>query len=320
MIRTFKLRDAVSLPRMSRNGISFDCRTLHTAPLHPLRYAALANVLPARIPETPLLVQNGKIAGFGQLTHRRGCTSARLRFFAPRTFLFEEAGTALLEALFAEAGHRQAQYLLAEADENSAECNYLRQQGFSVYARQKIWVGTSLQGTSEFAFSGQLRPLTETDFAAVLALYSSTVPGMVQQVEGVFRPIAGWGLFEENALVGTLLIWKGSLGTWMEPLFHPGAHKVTGWIASLIREFSIRPDHPLYICVRSYQDWLGEILESIGFTFEKDQAVLARRMVVPIPIAQTIPLPAVESGIPNATGVRSPISKNTYDAPATNYR
>lgn len=320
MIRRFELRDSLLVQRLTDRGVCFDFRTFHTNDLHLLRNAVFAGLFPAFLPETHMIDRAGKPFGFAQLSHRGGNPSSRLRYFSPREISQLEPGSGLMEALLTEAGRRYAQHLLAEAEENTEQFGFLRREGFAVYARQDIWKGVLVHDIAGPQPEGMLRPLKSADEPAVLALYSSVVPALVQQVEGLPRPPSGWGLFEEGELVGVFLLRIGPRGLWMEPFLHPGARHVAEWTAALTGLLEISPARPLHVCVRSYQDWLGVILRDFHFSLCGEQAVMARRVVVPVPSSQTLPLPAVEGGVSNVTTLQNIIPPKCYDTTTPNHR
>jgi hypothetical protein len=320
MVHSFDVRDSFSLQNLISRGISLDAPTCLTQDLHLLRNAVLAQVLPELLPETLILVRRGRTLGFAQLSHRRGDAFSHLRFLSPREIFPDPAGTELIEGLLRIAGRRKAQHILADAEEKTEECGFLRREGFSVYAREDIWKGMNPFPQSLFKSPGALRPLRVADAASAHALYCSIVPALVQQVEGFPRRPKGWMIFEEGELVGFFHIRTGLRGLWMEPFFHPGARHASEWIASWLGALSARPQDPVYVCVRSYQDWVGPILQDFGFSLFSRRAVFVRRVVVPVPLLEGVPLSAVEKPVPQATTYTSSATPNAYDSATTNHR
>jgi hypothetical protein len=320
MIRHFDLRDSIFIQRLSGQGVCLDSRIQYTNDLHQLRDAVFASFFPSLLPETQMIERDGKPFGFAQIGNRQGCPASRLRFISPRQIANLDPGSGLIEALLKECGRRRAQHLVAEAEENTEQFGFLRREGFAVYARQDIWKGTAMPPVSGPKPEGLLRPMKSTDGLAVLALYSSVVPTLVQQIEGPPQPPSGWILMEEGELVGIFLAQNGPRGIWIEPFFHPGARNVAEWTIALMYSLSIRPAFPMHVCVRSYQDWLGSILREFGFFLCSEQAVMARRVVAPVAAAQKVPLPAVENGLPNVTSLQTTPARNIYDTPTSNHR
>ncbi len=320
MIHSFDIRDLPSLRTLAPHGLSLDSPTCLTQDLHILRTAVLAQLIPEIIPETLVLRLQSGPAGFVQLGHRRGAASSRLRFLAPRGLLVDNPGTELIEAALIAAGRRQAQHILADAEDKTDEYGFLRRAGFSIYARQDIWKGAPPSPRSLPAPKGKFRPLLSADASAAHALYCSIVPALVHQVEGFPRRPKGWLIYEEGELVGFFHLRSGPRGLWMEPFFHPGARNAAEWIAFWLGGLTIRPHDPIYICVRSYQDWLGPILRDNGFSLMSRRAVFIRRVVVPVPFTEGLPLSAVEKTVPQASTYTSSVNRNAYDSATTHHR
>jgi hypothetical protein len=320
MVHSFDIRDLMSLRALAPRGISLDSPTCLTQDMHILRTAVLAQLLPELIPETLILDRRNGAAGIAQLSHRRGDASSRLRFLAPRELFLDDQGTELIEALLHLAGRRQAQHILADAEDKTDESGFLRRAGFSIYARQDIWKGTPPFPRPLSAPKGEFRPLLSTDTSATHALYCSIVPALVHQVEGFPRRPKGWLIYEESELVGFFNLRSGPRGLWMEPVYHPGARNAAEWIAFWLGGLELQPQDPVYVCVRSYQDWVGPILHDNGFSLMSRRAVLIRRIVVPIPIAEGLPLSAVEKPVPQATTYTSSINRNSYDSATSHHR
>jgi hypothetical protein len=319
-VHAFAIRDSLALRTLIGRGISFDSKSCLTQDLHLLRRAVLAPLLPELYPETVILDHNGRASGFAQLGHRRGDPSSRLLFLSPKDILPDGRGGGLIEALLRVAGRRQAQHILADAEDKTEECGFLRREGFSVYARQDIWKGAAPFPQPAGEPPGTLRPLLSSDVSNVHALYCSIVPALVHQVEGFPRSPNGWSIFEEGELVGFFHLRIGSRGLWMEPFFHPGTRHAARWIGIWLDALRLRPQESVYVCVRSYQDWVGSILHEFGFTLLSRRAVLVRRVVVPLPILEGAPLPAVEKPIPQASTFHTPVTTNGYDTATANHR
>jgi hypothetical protein len=320
MVHSFGIRDLPSLRALAPRGISLDSPTCLTQDLHLLRTAVLAHLFPELIPETLILDRRNGIAGIAQLGHRRGDASSRLRFLAPRELFHDDQGTELIEALLHLAGRRQAQHILADAEDKTDESGFLRRAGFSIYARQDIWKGTPPFPRPLSAPKGEFRPLLSADTSVTHALYCSIVPALVHQVEGFPRRPKGWLIYEEGELVGFFNLRPGPRGLWMEPIYHPGARNAAEWIAFWLGGLDLRLQDPIYVCVRSYQDWVGPILHDNGFSLMSRRAVLIRRVVVPVPVAEGLPLSAVDKSVPQATTYTSSVNRKAYDSATAHHR
>jgi hypothetical protein len=120
--------------------------------------------------------------------------------------------------------------------------------------------------------------------------------------------------------VGFFQLHAGPLGFWVEPFFHPGARNVADWIAAWLIQYNIPLQQPLYVCVRSYQDWVGAILKEHGFALFDKQAVLFRRTVAPIQVMEPVYSAVVEKTIPQTTTYASIGAPKTYDSATPNHR
>jgi hypothetical protein len=318
-VRVFDLRDSLAVQKLIGRGVSLDSRTQLTQGLHVLRRAFLGNVLPDVRSETVMADRAGRTIGFAQMMHRRGAASANLRFIAPREIFSDDAGTALIEELLRAAGRRRAQHILADAEEKSDAFSFLRRICFSVYAREEIW--TAVPPFPQVATPpGVLRPLLDGDASSMQGLYCSLVPALVYQVEGLPRRWKGWMIYEEGELVGFFRIQSGRLGLWMEPFFHPEARRAADWIGGWLGGLPPERTDPVYVCVRSYQEWLGPILSDFGFSRFGRRAVLVRRVVIPVPVRESVTLPAVENPAAGVTTFRPTSVSHTYDSATTNHR
>jgi len=320
MVHPFNLRDTLLIRKLVNRGTSFDSRTYLTHDLHPLRYATLAGLLPNLYPETQILDHPGDGSGFAQLSHRKGCPSSHLRFIAPKEIFANGSGSELIEALLVEAGRRQAQYILAEVEENTVEYEFFRREGFTIYARQEIWKGSPSVLEHDSHPQGLLRSFQPADSPAALGLYCSVAPSLVYQVEGFPKSPEGWVLYEEGELVGFFGTLFGPLGLRVEPIFHPGARHVSSWLAAWLSAPDFPTQRPVYVCVRSYQDWVGPILRDIGFSLLCRQAVFSRRIVVLVPVLEAIRLSGKENPAPQATTYAPGASHTAYDPATSDHR
>jgi hypothetical protein len=320
MVHPFNLHDSRLIHRLSHQGISFDSKIKFTEDLHPLRNALFARFFPALQPETQVCHSQGKPYGFAQLGHPRGCDFSYLRFLSPMDLLHDASMSEIIEALLKEAGRRQNLHILAEAQEKSDAYDFLRRSGFSVFARQEIWNRVSSSPPPNRIPEGTLRLLDSNDTPAVIALCSSVVPCLIQRIEGVPQLRRGWVLYEEGELVGFFHLRAGPLGSWVEPFFHPGARNVADWIATWLIQYNVALQQSLYLCVRSYQDWVGAILKDHGFALFDKQAVFVRRTTVPTHALESVYTAVADKIIPQATTYTSMGAPKNYDTATPNHR
>jgi hypothetical protein len=308
MIRPFDFPDSFLMNRLAPQAILFNSCLASTRPVRPMRRALLGIILPSIQPETYVSTIEGAIDGFAQCSHRMGEPLAQLLTLSPEQSLAGNAATGLIEAILASVGSRQAHYLLAEAETQSDVYGFLRRSGFAVYARQTIWRGSDSPRLPDTRPSGLLRPTKPSDQLAINALFSSVVPAMVQQVERQPEIKKGWSLIDNGELVGFFECSAGPFGVWVNPYFHPSARHVSLWLTHLVHELMKTHRIPVFFCIRSYQEWVGSMLQSIGFCYCGEPSVLARRIVAPTLSPQPLQLSVVEGSAPSVTTLSPPAS------------
>jgi hypothetical protein len=229
---------------------------------------------------------------FGQVTHSPGSLSAHLSFFAPLSAIGGEGLPNLMDHMVAQVGERGALHVLAEVDEQTEMFEFLRQMGFGIYTRQRIW--KMFEGTASKTLPGLRRAISSRDLASVKFLYANLIPGLVQQVEpfpaGQMR---GLVYYRGNELLAFVEIKYGPRGIWVQPFIHPDAENVVEPIFLFLKDLPNRRSRPVYVCVRSYQSWLESILEQCDAQPERSQGVMVRHLARRI--AQTFGALSVET-------------------------
>ena len=296
MIRSFDWRDFGLIRRLSEHGVCFDSEAALTRGAHSLQSAVLAFLAPGV--GLPTFIWRGEDddkgdSAFGQIQFRQGDENARLIYLAPG---FADGGPweTLLEKLTVEAAGKGAHNLVAEVDEHSAEFEVLRQFGFAIYTRQRLWrlVRPSLSPSVELS---RLRPQHNADNVNIQSLYTNIVPRLVQQVEPP-PPRYGHGyVFEETGDISAFFdVSRGPLGVWVQPYLHPSALELSRvLLADLFGRLTDREAVPIYVCVRSHQDWLRSPLADLGFEAWGEQAVMVKRLAVRIGEPEFKPLPVM---------------------------
>jgi hypothetical protein len=286
------------LHRLRDRGLCLDSQLAFTKGAHALQHALFDVFSPGQTAIT-LVAHSDSVPAVGQCIQRNNEHNARLTFVGPVEALEEASSGILLDALSHAAGERQAHNLVAEVDEDSFAFERLRQAGFTVFARQRIWrIDEELPSESD-QMSSAWQVEARSDQIAIGTLHANLVPGFVQQVEAPpthnGRNLVHW---REGELLGYLEIERGPLGTWVQPFFHPAGVQVD----RLLGAFLVEPRRkPMYFCVRSYQGWMGGPLERLGFEPFADQAVMVKRLTAGIRKPATSPLPALERTSPEPT-------------------
>ena len=327
MVRPFDWRDLAILHRMRDTGLCLDSQLAYTRQRYALQSAFLDALTPGRstctLVDRPAHLEQEPV--FGQVRRRAEHRHARLTFIGPTTALDQPNCIQLLDALSQSAGEDGAHHLIAEVEETSPAFENLRQAGFAIYARQRIW---RLVGSSQVSpdlpntASGKDRPEEYqggdgpmwrremgSDAPAVHSLYLNLVPALVQQVES-FPVHDGRGLvhWDQGELLGYLNIDTGPQGVWVHPYFHPAVERLDDLMTGFLVQHTRHPRKPLYICVRSYQGGLSGSLDRLSFTPFSDQAVMVKRLTAHVRQAARAPLPSLEGSQPEPTAPFTPIT------------
>ncbi|MFQ5942899.1 MAG: hypothetical protein ACE5JF_05035 [Anaerolineales bacterium] len=312
MIRELDWRDLPLLHRVRDRGLCPDSQLAFTRGAHAMQNALLDPFIPGKSAVT-LVSRNGDIEAVGQCIYRSDAPNARLSFFGPEEALDHDRGLELLESLAVAVGEHGAPNLVAEVDERSEAFERLRSAGFAIYARQRIWRLEEPEQEFEHTEGDAWRVENSKDSSAAQSLYHNIVPGLVQQVEPPpTRPGHNLVYWRNGELLGLLDIERGSLGTWVQPYFHPAAEGFQGLLGEYLRE--VPTDRPVYVCVRSYQSWMSRPLERLWFEPSVDQAVMVKRLAIGVRRQVASPLPAVEGTFPEPT---APIARIEDPAGAT---
>lgn len=236
---------------------------------------------------TYLSSANGdRSALIGQAQHRMGAPVARCTFLAPRELLDSHTLPELLERLLARVGERGAQSLLAEIEESGPAFTALRQAGFSTYARQCVWQIT--KSPRQKANTSSWRPVFARDEFAVQLLRNSLLPGQVQQIEiEETTKLEGYVHYRDAELQAYVEVKRGPRGIWVQPFVHLDAEPIDQMLADLVAKLHPRPSRPVYVSLRSYQDWLESALQDLGAQPGPRQVAVARRTTVALKLEET---------------------------------
>ena len=212
----------------------------------------------------------------GQVVHRAGSSYAHFTMLAPEAAIESPDLPHLLEHLIKRVGGRGAQSLVAEVDESSQAFEALRRAGFSIYARQRIWrIARAPRGLSR---REGWRPVARRDEFSVNLLAGSLVPTLVQQVEPLPEgPLSGWVFPREGEVRAYVDVSRGPRGAWLQPYVHLDAAPFSETLASLVAGLGPSRGKPLYVRLRSDQEWLQTALEDLDGQPGSQQAVMVKR-------------------------------------------
>ena len=228
----------------------------------------------------------------GQLNHPAESPFSRISFLAPERAIKKARTQELLEYISKQAGQRGAFHLLAEIDELAPAFEVLRQAGFGVYARQRIWKIAEVENLPEPL--SRWVPIKDRHSIAVQTLFHNVVPGLVGQVESLpVKFLEGLVCFNDNELIGYVDFKYGHQGIWAQPFIHPDVEDIDDHLISMIAAIPDRRSRPIYLCVRTYQSWLEPALGKMDSQSSPLQAVMVKRLAARKKLALQA-LPAIE--------------------------
>jgi hypothetical protein len=305
MIRPFDWRDLGLLHRARDAGLCLDSQLAFTRGANTFQNLLLDMLTPGRTAYTLVVRPEDKeeeAAVIGQILHRAGEPHARLTFIGPVDTMENPSIGRLLDSLSHAAGERGAHHLIADVDEQSPIFENIRKAGFAIYSRQRIWCLDGAPAIDDLPDSNAWRTECDADESAINHLYLNIVPALVQQVELPpridRRDFVHW---QNSDLFGYLDIERGPLGVWVDPYFHPAVENLDELLMSFMAMYSDSQKRPLFFSVRSYQGWIGHVLERLGFEPRSDQAVMVKRLAASIRRPALSPIPSVEGTHPEPT-------------------
>ena len=307
-IRPFDWRDLSALQRNRKKSVYLHSSLRLTQGVQLLSGAIISSFTSSAGIFTTVSLNNGDTEDdlIGQITHPSGSQLAHLTFLTPDGALSSDGLSGLLEHLSVQVTERGAFRILADVDEQTNAYSELRMHCFAIYARQRIWRLSAPASNETGLMSWQT--VTEQDLIPVKSLYTSLVPGLVQQVEPFPEErLQGLVYRQGTDVLAFVELVYGPRGIWAQPFVHPDAEKVANELFELLRNLPHRRSRPIYLCVRSYQSWLESVVEEIGGEPSPRQAVMVKQLAAPQKTVRSFAIPAIEAG---QTEVTTPIVHN----------
>lgn len=300
--RPLELFDLPKLPRLRDEIVSLDCAQILTRgnPLRAVNF--LAHLNPTKRIYTAIHEAEGGQVVLGSIRQQDGEKFARMTYLAP-----EYAPTPdlllLVEELVAHAKAWGVHQVVAEVQEDSPVFAPLRQSGFSIYARQRVWEISKINVADVQRV--YWRRSKDIDSFSVQRLLHQIVPPLLQPIESFYQVKRGL-VCEKAELLAYIDTLYGRRGIFLRPLIHPNTDKVDKKLRSLLaRNLANRHDRPVYFCVRSYQAWIEPILEEVEANVGPRQVLMVKHLAGTQRAEKTIPAGADKAWANPAAPIRS---------------
>ncbi len=275
--RPLELFDLPKLPRYRSEVLSLDCERVLTRgnPLRAVNF--LAHLNPTRHIYTAVTDNGEKDTLIGSIHHRESETFARLTYLAPASAIDgNDLSIALIENLVAQAKDWRAYQVLAEIEEDSPLFSALRQSGFSVYGRQRIWDLSNIHLSDKATSFWRKRK--DVDTIAIQSLQRQIIPPLLQQIEN-FADAKRGVICTNDEILAYISTSYGASGIFLRPLLHPNTDHVREKLLALLQYLPNRRERPVYLCVRSYQAWIEPFLEEMQADVGPRQVVMVKHLV-----------------------------------------
>jgi len=281
-IRPFDLLDLRTLYRLREDAVSLDSARVLTRgnPLGAMGIMAYMN------PQRHLyaaVCSDHDTTLIGSIIHTNGESFAKLLYLAPASRVDHPAVPALIESLAVEAGTWGVFHVVADVAEAWPAFVTLRRAGFAVYAWQRMWNVSALGGSDGL---NKWSRAASVHLPAIQSLHHQIVPPLLQAIEPAPRRATGY--FCGAGAGCHVSSSSGLTGIVLFPLIHPETTDVAGKLGSLIQHLPNRGGRPVYLCVRSYQAWLENVLEELGAQAGERQAVLVKHLTHMVKEEQTV--------------------------------
>ena len=217
---------------------------------------------------------------YGKIEKRQAKSYAQMCYLGGQDEIDPNNLTKVLEALLKKAGSWKSYGVLADLPEQSDLFESFRKVGFSIWARQKIFL---LDPKKMPLKSGNKawRVWNSHDFNAMADIYKSIVPAATQMIEPLSRKSALGlvALQDESRLAGFADLEYGPKGVWVQLITDPQA-EFEELISGLPQAISDLLGRPVFLCVRSYQPWLEDLAMRLGYQEQESYILLVKYLVL----------------------------------------
>lgn len=281
--RTMTIVDLPLIRRLTANGTVLDSELGLTRDARGPNSLLLSSLLFPRGVYT-LVSRSENQQVVGQFRYRPDDLNAHIVYIAPSLDGNSEDTIWLniLDAMTREAGKHGAHSLVAEVETSSHLFETLRTARFSTYARQIIWRHDAID-INKADCDIELAEGTTNDQIGIMSLINNTVPTMLQQIAAPPSDMDGLVYRREGRIEAYIGVSEGANGVYLLPFIHPDMlGKADAIIQAAVAQTDRCAKVPIYVCVRSYQNWLNDTLAELGFEEWIEQAVMVKQLTAGI--------------------------------------
>jgi len=217
---------------------------------------------------------------FGQIEKSESFNFAQMSYMGGFDYPDNSVIALILEELSGFAQEWGALGVLADLPEHSPLFEGFRLAGFTIWARQSIYIFAKIPVEDKQA-SSTWREYQSTDKHSLSRLNKKQIPAFSQPMVPLSRKseMRLVAMSPKNECVGYADISVGPKGVWVQPLFDCHANNadlLTGLSAAIPNPAA----RPIYLCTRSYQPQLGNFAESVGYEKVGSQVLMVKQLVL----------------------------------------
>lgn len=223
---------------------------------------------------------DGKFGGAAQMIQRVGEKYSQMTFLSTPPEAIPSGTVSGLEGLIRQAGVWGSHFLACELPAESDLLPVFRHVEFNIWAHQTIFRFRGATSSSP-TLAYRWRLWNGSDIPAMVKLHRGLVPSLFQPIEPVTRKrMLGLVLYHADGhLLGYADLDYGSRGIWVLPFLLPEADD-SQVLIDLVASLPAALGRPIFICARSYQPWLADMLRSPEFEARPEEVLLVRYLVV----------------------------------------
>lgn len=291
-IRAAKLVDLPLVRRLVDKCVVLDSELILTRDSSGSHSTLMSSLLLPQRGVYTLVAKNDKQQVVGQFRLKPDDPHARIVYLAPHldTDADDTIWLNVLDAMAREAGKAGAHALTAELEETSPLFETMRTAGYAVYVRQEIWrreAGIPLSDSPQLP----LEEVQNEDELAIFALFSHTVPSLVQQYAMPPTELPGLIYRVDGRVRAYIAYSEGKHGIYLIPYLDPVMLPEAGALfESALAAIPRSAKLPVYIALRRYQDWASDALMNLQFRSFMQQAVMVKHISAGVRHAQFAPL------------------------------